>query len=105
MDLLSCCTVGAAESVPPASGRIALFSIAMESDFESDFLSPALPVVAGGEVIQLVSGLSPDGVVDCAAAAPTTRNPAKTAAATREIILWLQRKTSFSKSRKQNVPR
>ena len=68
MDLPSLCTVGAAESVPPASGRIALFSIAMEFDF----LSPALPVVAADEVVQLVSGLSPDGVVDCAAAAPTT---------------------------------
>ncbi len=83
MDLPSCCTVGAAESVPPASGRIALFSIAMESDFESDFFSPALPVVAAGEVVQLVSGLSPDGVADCAAAAPTTRDPVKSAAAAR----------------------
>jgi hypothetical protein len=77
--LPSLCTVGAAEFVPSASGRIALFSIAMEFDF----FSPALPVVAGGEVIQLVSGLSLDGVVNCAAAAPTTKYPAKTAAATR----------------------
>jgi hypothetical protein len=79
MDLPSLCTVGAAEFVPAASGRIALFSIAMEFDF----WSPALPVVAADEVVQLVSGLSPDGVVDCAAAAPTTRELAKSAAATR----------------------
>jgi hypothetical protein len=79
MGLAPLCTVGAAEFEPPASGRIALFSIAMEFDV----FSPAVPVVAAGEVVQLVSGFSLDGVVDCAAAAPTNNDPAKIAAATR----------------------
>jgi len=79
MGLPPLCTVGAAEFEPPASGRIALFSIAMEFEV----FSPALPVVAAGEVVQLVSGFSLDGVADCAAAAPTSNNPATTAAAAR----------------------
>ena len=78
MGLPPLCTVGAAEFEPPASGKIALFSIAMEFDV---FSSP-LPVVAAGEVVQFVSGLSFDGVADCAAALPAANNPAKTAAAT-----------------------
>jgi len=45
MGLPTLCTVGAADFEPPASGRIALFSIAMEFDV----LSSALPVVAAGE--------------------------------------------------------
>jgi len=45
MGLPPLCTVGAADFEPPASGRIALFSIAMEFDV----LSSALPVVAAGE--------------------------------------------------------
>ncbi len=73
------CTVGAAEFEPPASGRTALFSIAMEFDV----FSPALPVVAAGDVVQLVSGFAFDDVVDCAPAAPTTANPAIIAAAKR----------------------
>ncbi|HMH73470.1 MAG TPA: hypothetical protein VK554_14335, partial [Bradyrhizobium sp.] len=72
MGLPPLCTVGAADFEPPASGTIALFSIAMEFDV----FSPALPVVAAGDVVQFVSGFSLDGVVDCAAAAPTTNNPA-----------------------------
>jgi len=54
------CTVGAAEFAPPASGRIALFSIAIEFDV---FSSP-LPEVAEPVVVQLVSGFSLEGVVD-----------------------------------------
>jgi len=50
---------------------------------EFDVFSPALPVAAAGDVVQFVSGFSPDGVVDCAAAAPASNDPAKTAAATR----------------------
>jgi hypothetical protein len=92
MGLPSLCTVGAAEFEPPASGRIALFSIAMEFDV----FSPALPVVAAGEVVQLVSGFSLDGVADCAAAAPTTNNPATTAAATRQIIFISRERKSLS---------
>ena len=79
MGLPPLCTVGAAEFEPPASGRIALFSNAKEFDV----FSPALPVAAADDVVQLVSGFSLDGVVDCAAAAPTTTNPAKIAAVTR----------------------
>src|ERR1700686_4256637 len=65
------CTVGAAEFEPPASGRIALFSIAIEFDV----LSPALPDVAAEEVVQLVSCFSLDGAVDWATAGPTTNDP------------------------------
>jgi hypothetical protein len=79
MGLPPLCTVGAAELAPPASGRIALFSIVMEFDV----FSAALPVVAAAEVVQLVSGFWLDGVVDCAAAAPATTNPAKIVAAKR----------------------
>jgi hypothetical protein len=77
------CTVGAAEFEPPASGRTALFSTAIELDVRS----PALPEVAAEEVVQLVSCFSLDGAVDCATAGPTTNEPARTAAATRLIIL------------------
>jgi hypothetical protein len=89
MDLPPLCTVGAAEFEPPASGKIALFSIAMEFDVFSLALpevaafSLALPEVAADDVVQLVSCFSLDGVVDWAPAAPTTNDPAKIAAATR----------------------
>jgi hypothetical protein len=87
------CTVGAAELAPPASGRIALFSIAAEFDV----VSPALPVVAADDVVQLVSGLSRDGAVDCANAVPATNDPAKIAAAMRAIIFISRaRKIAFS---------
>jgi hypothetical protein len=56
------CTVGAAELAPPASGKIALFSTAMEFDV---FLSP-LPDVAALEVVQLVSDFSLDGAAGSA---------------------------------------
>ena len=79
MGLPPLCTVGAAEFEPPASGRIALFSVAMEFDV---FLS-ALPEVAADDVVQLVSCFSLDGAVDWATAAPATTNPAKTATAIR----------------------
>jgi hypothetical protein len=79
------CTVGAAEFEPPASGRTALFSTAMEFDV----LSLALPDVAAEEVVQLVSCFSLDGAVDWAAAGPTANDPAKIAAPTRLIILCL----------------
>jgi hypothetical protein len=77
------CTVGAAEFEPPASGRTALFSTAMEFDV----FSSALPEVAAGDVVQLVSCFSLDGAVDCAAAAPAANDAAIIAAAKREIIL------------------
>src|SRR5262249_48375679 len=53
--LPSLCTVGAAEpACPPADGRMALFSIAVESGVLS-----ALPVGGADDaVLQLVSGLS-----------------------------------------------
>ena len=79
MGLPPLCTVGAAEFDPPASGKIALFSIAMEFEV----FSAALPVVAADEVVQLVSGFALEGVVDCAAAAPAVSNPANTAAVRR----------------------
>jgi hypothetical protein len=79
MGLPPLCTVGAAEFEPPASGRIALFSIATEFDV----FSSALPEVASDDVVQLVSCFSLDGVVDCATAAPATTNPAKIATAIR----------------------
>jgi len=71
------CTVGAAELEPPASGRIALFSTAIEFDV---FSSP-WPEVAAGEVVQLVSGFCPV-VAGCAMAAPVSE-AARTAAAIR----------------------
>jgi hypothetical protein len=49
--------VGAAEFAPPASGKIALFSIANELEV----FSSLLPEVAAGDVVQLVSGFSPGG--------------------------------------------
>jgi hypothetical protein len=73
------CTVGAAEFEPPASGSTALFSTAIEFEV---FSSP-LPEVAAPVVVQLVSGLPPDGAAVCAAAAPETNMPAKIAAAAR----------------------
>ena len=66
MGLPPLCTVGAAEFEPPASGRIALFSIAKEFDV----FSPALPDVVADDVVQLVSCFSLDGVLDWATAAP-----------------------------------
>jgi hypothetical protein len=62
--LLPLCTVGAAEFAPPASGSTALFSAAIEF---AVFSSP-LPDVAAGDVVQAVSGLSPEargGLGDC----------------------------------------
>src|SRR5436190_12562552 len=88
MGLSPLCTVGAAEFEPPASGRTALFSIAMEFDV----FSLALPVVAEGEVVQLVSCFWPDGAVDCAAAGPTINDARKTTAATRPTMFTPERK-------------
>ena len=72
------CTVGAAEFEPPASGSTALFSTAIEL---AVFSSP-LPVVAVGDVVQAVSGLSLEAAVDWAAAVLTLNIAAKIAAAT-----------------------
>ena len=69
MGLSPLCTVGAAELAPPASGRTALFSTAIEFDV---FSSP-WPEVAAGEVVQLVSGFCPV-VAGCAIAAPVNEN-------------------------------
>ena len=77
------CTVGAAESAPPASGRTALFPTAIEF---AVFSSP-LPVVAAGEVVQAVSGFSPDAAVDWAVAVPTLSTLAIIATATRIIFI------------------
>jgi hypothetical protein len=77
------CTVGAAEFAPPASGSTALFS----TDIEFAVFSSPLPVVAAGDVVQAVSGLSPDVPVDCAAAALTLNSPATIAAATRIMVI------------------
>jgi hypothetical protein len=77
------CTVGAAESAPPASGRTALFSTAIEL---AVFSSP-LPVVAAGDVVHAVSGLSPEAAVDWAAAGLTLNSPATIAAATRVMVI------------------
>ena len=77
------CTVGAAEFAPPASGSTALFSTAIEF---AVFSSP-LPVVAAGDVVHAVSGLSPDAAVDWAATAPTLNAAAKIAAAMRIIFV------------------
>jgi len=79
MGLPPLCTVGAAEFDPPASGRTALFSTAMEFDV----FSSALPEVAAGDVVQLVSCFSLDGAVDWARAVPPTTSPAKAAIAIR----------------------
>ena len=77
------CTVGAAEFAPPASGSTALFSTAIEF---AVFSSP-LPVVAAGDVVHAVSGLSPEAAVDWAAAALTLNRPARIAAAMRIIFV------------------
>ena len=77
------CTVGAAEFAPPASGSMALFSTAIEF---AVFSSP-LPVVAAGDVVQAVSGFSPDAAVDWAAAVLTLNAAAKIAAAMRIIFV------------------
>ena len=76
------CTVGAAEFAPPASGRTALFPTAIEFDV---FSSP-LPDVADPVVVQLVSGFSLEGVVDCACAVPISRTPTRTVEAARNIF-------------------
>jgi hypothetical protein len=60
MDLPPLWTVGAAEFVPPASGKIALFSIAIELEV----FSLSLPDVAVDDVVQLVSCFSLEGVAD-----------------------------------------
>jgi hypothetical protein len=52
--------VGAAEFLPPASGKIALFSIAIELDV----FSLPLPEVAADDVVQLVSCFSLEDAVD-----------------------------------------
>jgi hypothetical protein len=77
------CTVGAAEFAPPASGRTALFSTAIEFVV---FSSP-LPDVADPVVVQLVSGFSLEGVVDCAAAGPMINVPMRIAVAARSIFV------------------
>src|SRR6202171_5518169 len=100
MGLPPLCTVGAAEFEPPASGRTALFSTAMEFDV----LSLALPDVAAEEVVQLVSCFSLDGAVDWATAGPTANDPTKIAAPTRLIILALANKTIMSSIRSTTFP-
>ena len=82
------CTVGAAEFAPPASGNTALFSMAIEF---AVFSSP-LPVVAAGDDVHAVSGLSLDAAVDCAAAVLTLNIPARLAAGTRIIFFSSGRK-------------
>jgi hypothetical protein len=77
------CTVGAAEFAPPASGSTALFSTAIEL---AVFSSP-WPVVAAGEVVHAVSGLSPEAAVDWAAAVLTLNAATKIAPATRIILI------------------
>jgi hypothetical protein len=77
------CTVGAAEFAPPASGSTALFPTAIEF---AVFSSP-LPVVAAGDVVQAVSGFSPDAAVDWATAAATLNTLARIAAAMRIIFI------------------
>jgi hypothetical protein len=100
MGLPPLCTVGAADFEPPASGRTALFSTAMEFDV----LSPPLPDVAAVEVVQLVSCFSLDGAVDWATAGPTTNDPAKIAAPTRLIILSLPNEKMMFINQERNVP-
>jgi len=94
------CTVGAAELEPPASGRTALFSAAMEFDV----FSLPLPDVAAGEVVQLVSCFSLDGAVDWATAGPITNHPATIVAPTRLIIFPLANETIVFVNPRQNVP-
>jgi hypothetical protein len=81
--LLPLCTVGAAELAPPASGSTALFPTAAEL---AVFSSPR-PDVAAGDVVQAVSGLSPDPAVDWAAAVLTFNAATQIAAATRIIFV------------------
>ncbi|MGH6643106.1 MAG: hypothetical protein ACRED3_10455 [Bradyrhizobium sp.] len=100
MGLPPLCTVGAAELAPPASGKIALFSIAIEFDV---FSSP-LPEVAEPVVVQLVSGFSLEGVVDCAVAGPMTNIPANITAAARSIFC-LREQNQFFEIQRRNVPR
>jgi hypothetical protein len=92
--------VGAAEFDPPASGRIALFSIATEFDV----FSLALPVIAADDVVQLVSAFSGDGAAVCANATPATIEPAKIPAAMRAIIL-ISRERKKSPSQIQGAER
>jgi hypothetical protein len=80
------CTVGAAELAPPASGRIALFSTAIEFDV---FSSP-WPEVAAGDVVQLVSGFGAVAA-GCAIVAPAINEVARTAAAMRSSTKNLRR--------------
>jgi hypothetical protein len=97
MGLPPLCTVGAAEFEPPASGRIALFSMAIEFDV----FSLALPMLAEDDVVQLVSCFWLDGAVDCAAAGPTTNDATKTTAATRHTMFTPVEQKPFPK---WNVP-
>jgi hypothetical protein len=79
-------TVGAAESFsPPASGRMALFSIAIDVSA----VLPALPVVVFDAVLQLVSGFAPAGALVCDNAGVTANNPARAVAMKRLCILSL----------------
>ncbi|MBR2121173.1 MAG: hypothetical protein V4458_11610 [Pseudomonadota bacterium] len=64
---------------------MALFSIAMEF-VEGE---AALPVVAPGDVLQLVSGLSADGAAVCAKTGVVVNTPTRIAAVKRLIILRL----------------
>jgi hypothetical protein len=98
MGLPPLCTVGAAELAPPASGSTALFSTAIEFDV---FSSPR-PDVAEPVVVQLVSGFSLWGVVDCAVAGPMTNVPTSIATAARIIFISVAEKTGF-RNQKTNV--
>ena len=73
----SLCTVGAAElACPPADGRMALFSIAVEVPA----VVLALPVVVpDGVVLQLVSVFSLAGGEACASDGVAANSPAKAA--------------------------
>jgi hypothetical protein len=86
MALPSLCIVGAAEvPSPPASGRIALFSIAIDVSA----VLPALPVVVFDVVLQLVSGFALAGALVCDSAGVTASNPAMTVAMKGLCILSL----------------
>ena len=93
------CTVGAAEFAPPASGRTALFSTAIEFVV---FSSP-LPDVADPVVVQLVSGFSLEGVVDCAAAGPMTNVPTRIAVAARSIFISMTENRLLNSNLGRNV--
>jgi len=73
------CTVGAAESAPPASGKIALFSTAMEFDV----FSTPLPEFAADDVVQLVSVFTFGAAGGSAYAATAINGPEKIAASVR----------------------